>query len=68
MMDGSRAAPIYLLNDVAQGPSRKEWFAPGRAQYAGQNLRAQKITVTDELNVHFANESDAPESGPRRNA
>ena len=46
--------------------AREECFAPEQRQYAMQDPHAQKITATDDLNVHLANESDAPESGPRR--
>jgi hypothetical protein len=48
--------------------AREEWFAPEQGQYAVQDPHAQEIKATDDLNVHFANESDAPESGPRLNA
>jgi hypothetical protein len=48
--------------------AREKWFAPERGQYSVQDPHAQEIKATDDLNVHFANESDAPESGPRLNA
>lgn len=62
------AAPTYLLKTLRMVRAREEWFAPEQSQHAMQDPQAQRITMTDDLKVHFANESDAPESGPRRNA
>ena len=60
----ARRRPICSMT-LCKVRAREEWFAPEQGRYAVQDPRAQKITATDDLNVHFANESDPPESGPR---
>lgn len=62
----ARHRPICSMT-LRKVRAREEWFAPEQGQSV-QDPHAQKITATDDLNVHFANESDAPESGPRLNA
>ena len=57
------AAWVWALRQT-QGTCRYS----DKTQHAVQDPHAQKIRATDHLNVHFANERDAPESGPRRNA